>query len=52
MRKNISDMWREDLDKFLEVYDEMNEIELKLINQQEKMPGKGNKKPAKKKNNK
>jgi DNA topoisomerase-2 len=32
VNKNISEMWREDLDKFLEVYEEMNEIELRLIN--------------------
>ncbi|CAK64327.1 unnamed protein product (macronuclear) [Paramecium tetraurelia] len=48
VNKEISLMWREDLDKFLEAYEEMNEIELRLINKQEKMPGKQMKKPKKK----
>lgn len=33
MNKEIAVMWREDLDKFLEAYEEMVEIELRLINQ-------------------
>lgn len=32
VNKEVAAMWREDLDKFLEVYEEMNEIELRLIN--------------------
>ncbi|CAD8156514.1 unnamed protein product [Paramecium pentaurelia] len=48
--KEIADMWIEDLNKFLEAYDEMVNIENKLINQAEKVPKDQKKKQVKKKN--